>query len=56
LCTKRFGTKNWEEFESPVLKKEWQKAQTFDHLAAQCLFVLQLTAAVAAAAAQPANR
>jgi hypothetical protein len=25
LCIKRFGTKNWEEFEPPVLQKEEQK-------------------------------
>jgi hypothetical protein len=51
LCIKRFGTKNWEEFEPPALQKEEQKAQVFDHLAAKCLLVLQLAAAAAAAAA-----
>jgi hypothetical protein len=25
LCTKRFGNKNWEEFEPPVMQKEEQK-------------------------------
>jgi hypothetical protein len=27
-----FGTKSWEEFEPPVLQKEEQKVQMFDHL------------------------
>jgi hypothetical protein len=26
LCIKRFGNKNWEEFEPPVLQKEQQKS------------------------------
>jgi hypothetical protein len=60
LHIKRFGTKNWEEFEPPVLQKEQWKAQMFDHLVGSKVLARALTnnssGSHSGPAAQLANR
>jgi hypothetical protein len=43
LCIKGFDTKNWEEFEPPVLQKEQQKVWMFENLVSSKVLAHDLT-------------